>query len=112
MNISFASRKLKRQLEADQELQKAFGQLAKPIKRRLATLAVVASLADVPSGPPDRCHLLTGSRTGQFAVMLSGNWRLIFVPDHDPIPQLVKGGVDLTAVTAIIVLGVIDYHGN
>lgn len=112
MDISFATRKLKKQLETEQQLQKAFGQLAEPIKRRLATLAVVSSLADVPSGPPDRCHLLTGARAGQFAVMLSGNWRLIFVPDHDPVQQRVDGGIDVAAVTAIEIIDVADYHGS
>ena len=112
MDLSFASRKLKKQMEDDRQLQKAFGQLAKPLRRRLVTLADAPALADVPAGPPDRCHLLTGDRAGQFAVMLTGNWRMIFEPDHDPVPRLPNGGLDVEAVTVIRIIEVVDYHGN
>lgn len=112
MELDFASRKLQRQMESEKELNKAYGQLAGPIKRRLGVLAKAPTLADVPVVPPERCHLLIGKLAGRYAVDLSGNWRLIFRPDHDPVPEKESGGVDLTKVTSIVIEGVEDYHGK
>ena len=111
MDLSFASRKLKKQMEDDKEMQRAFGKdRAKPLRRRLRTLAQAPTLADVPSGPPDRCHALTGDRAGQIAVTVKENWRLIFEPDHDPVPLKPDGGFDLAAITAVCIIEVVDYH--
>ena len=38
-------------------------------------------------------------------------YRLIFIPDHDPVPTLRDGGLDWSQVTAIKILGVEDTHG-
>ena len=97
-------------MEDERSMQRAFGDLTKTLQRRLRTLAEAPALSDVPAGPPDRCHELTGDDAGQFAVMLSGNWRLIFGPDHDPAPKRHDGGLDLLAVTTIRILEVADYH--
>jgi proteic killer suppression protein len=110
VEFSYRSNGLRRQLENAAEMDKAFGVLAKILRRRLAVLKEARCLADVPSGPPDRCHLLSQDRKGQFAVMLSGNWRLVFRPNHDPVPVHPKGGLDLGAITAIEFLEVVDYH--
>jgi plasmid maintenance system killer protein len=111
MELSFATRKLKKQMEDGRILQKVYGQLANPIRRRLTTLAVASSLSEVPSGPPDRCHALSGKRLGQFAVVLTGNWRLVFEPDPRPA-SVSRGGLDLLAVTAITIIEIVDYHGQ
>ncbi len=39
MELDFSSKKLRRQMESEAELKKAFGQLAKPIQMRLGVLA-------------------------------------------------------------------------
>ena len=60
-----------------------------------------------------RCHELTeGRRRGQFhlSVDLDHPYRLIFVPDHDPIPKREDGGLEWSQVTAIKILGVEDTH--
>lgn len=112
MDISFASNKLKRQMEDEKAMDKAYGTLAGRMRLRLDVLRRAACLAEVPSDPPDRRHQLTGDRAGQFAVSLSGSWRLVFEPDHDPVPLLPDGGIDLAAITAILIIEVVDYHGN
>jgi toxin HigB-1 len=61
-------------------------------------------------GAPGRCHALTGNRRGQFGMALWGANRLVFEPDHDPIPTLEDGGTDQSAVTRIRILEVVDYH--
>ncbi len=110
MEITFASRKLRRQMESGRTLQRVFGGRSKAIQRRLAVLKAARALADVPTTPPERCHRLTGDLEGHYAVDLKGNWRLVFRPDHDPLPLLPDGGLDLDRVTAIEIVGVIDYH--
>lgn len=61
---------------------------------------------------PGRCHQLQGNRAGQFAVSLWGAHRLVFLPDHDPVPRLPDGGIDRSRVTRIVIKEVVDYHGD
>lgn len=113
MNVAFSSRKLKRQLEDEKEMKKAYGHVMPALKRRLDLLVAASCLADVPNTPPPRRHELSGKRwAGHFAVDLSGNWRMIFKPDHDPVPLRADGGIDLAAVTAVVIVVIEDYHGN
>ena len=77
---------------------------------RLAVLANAPTLAAVPHTPPDRRHQLTGDRERQYAVDLDHHNRLIFEPNHDPVPCLDDGGIDIDRVTAITIMEVTDYH--
>lgn len=61
---------------------------------------------------PGDCDQLTGDRSGQFAVHVTGPLRLVFVPDHEPVPRLDDGGIDQGAVTCIRILEIVDYHGK
>jgi hypothetical protein len=54
---------------------------------------------------------LRENRLGQYAITLWGPMRLIIVPNHNPVPRLADGGVDLLKVTAVEVLTAEDYHG-
>ena len=53
---------------------------------------------------------LTEDRDEQYAVDLVHPKRLIFEVNHDPIPRNEDGGIDLTKVTAITIVEVVDYH--
>src|SRR5262245_10994575 len=110
MHISFASKKLCREMSSESEMRRAYGDRAKRLMMRLGVLKNGASLADVPSSPPERCHPLTGEYEGCFAVDVTGNWRLIFCPDHETVPTNEDGSVNLAAVTHIEIIGVRDYH--
>ena len=81
------------------------------LKRRLASLMAAPTLADL-EGVPGRFHPLSGDRSGAFAGSVSGNLRIVFVPNHDPVPILPDGGVDQKSVTAISITEVVDYHGD
>ena len=81
------------------------------LKRRIASLAGAPTLADM-DGVPGNCHQLRADRAGQFAVDLWGQFRLIFEPDHEPIPDLSDGGIDRARVTKIVIKEVVDYHGK
>ncbi|MGO9956301.1 MAG: hypothetical protein ACLP50_10040 [Solirubrobacteraceae bacterium] len=61
---------------------------------------------------PGNCHQLTVDRAGEFALDLRGAYRLMFVPDHDPVPTLPHGGDDESLVTKVLITEVVDYHGR
>ena len=111
MIIAFKSRKLEKTFNSGSLLERTYGKSkARAIMTRLAVLANASTLAAVPNTPPDRRHQLTGDREGQYAVDLDHHNRLIFVPNHDPVPFLEDGGIDIQRVTAIIIMEVTDYH--
>ena len=84
--------------------------MTRTILSRLSALSRADTLAMIPHTPPERLHLLTGRRQFQYAVDLAHPYRLIFSPAHTPIPLKEDGGIDLTRVTAITIITVIDYH--
>ncbi|MBA2678519.1 MAG: ImmA/IrrE family metallo-endopeptidase [Ktedonobacteraceae bacterium] len=61
-------------------------------------------MEDIRGFPNARCHELVGDRKGTLAVDLGHPYRLIFEPNHIPIPRKVDGGLDWTIVTAIRIL--------
>jgi toxin HigB-1 len=82
------------------------------LRRRLAALAAAPTLQDM-DGVPGNCHQLHADRAGQFAVDLWGSYRLVFEPDHDPLPvRPDDGGIDRSRVTKIMIREVVDYHGK
>jgi proteic killer suppression protein len=83
----------------------------KVLSRRLVSLRAAPTLAHM-RGVPGDCHPLGADRAGEFAVDLRGPYRLIFEPDHDPVPRLDDGGVDISKVTNIKIKKVDDYHGS
>lgn len=84
---------------------------AKKIKKRLAELRAAAKLSDFPpKQPPSRCHELKGNLQGKLSVDLDHPYRLIFKPNHDPIPTKEDGGLDWDRITAICILEVKDTH--
>lgn len=96
---------------AAKTLQKAYGDLmAKTVMSRLAVLRNARTLSRVPTTRPERCHQLKGKRRKQYAVDLKHPYRLVFRPNHEPIPLREDGGIDTERVTAIIVIDVVDYH--
>ena len=111
MDIAFRTRRLEKTLNSERELRKRYGKrMAEKLKARLAVLKNARTLADVPSSPPERRHSLQGRREGQYAVDLVHPHRLVFAPSGEPVPEREGGGVDMTRVTAITIIEVVDYH--
>jgi len=110
MRIAFKTKKLKKIFNSEKGLRREYGKLARPIMRRMAVLEAAETLIKVPHDPPNRKHELSGQRKGGFAVDLDRRYRLVFEPNHSPIPRKEDGGIDLRRVTAIIIKGVEDYH--
>ena len=111
MDISFRTRKLEKVFSSEEALKKRYGPpMVGKIMMRLAFLKNAETLSKVPTRPPNRRHQLTGDRDEQYAVDLVQPYRLVFEPNHDPLPRGEDGGIDLERVTAITVIEVIDYH--
>ena len=111
MQISFRTRRLERTFNSARSLTRRYGDhMARVIKMRMAVLKNARSLSQVPATPPDRRHMLRGDRHEQYAVDLVHPYRLVFEPNHDPIPRMEDGGVNLDEVTAITVIDIVDYH--
>ena len=109
MKVS-AKKQLLKVLNDKKALSKKFGELAKPLMIRLSTLRAAPTLAHVPTAKPERLHQLSQDRDEQFAVDIKGQSRLIFVPDHDPIPRNADGGINKNEVTAICITEVNTQH--
>jgi proteic killer suppression protein len=69
-----------------------------------------ASTLEEFHGLPGHCHELEGDRKGQLALQLAGAKRLVFEPDHDPLPLKDDGGLDWARVESVRVLEIVDYH--
>ncbi len=110
MELFFKTNKLEKQLTKPKDMAKVFGQLARKIDQRVKDLKAAETLEDMRMFPAARCHELKGDKKGELAVDVSGNYRLIFEPAHDPIPNKDDGGLDWNKVTAIKLLRVEDYH--
>ncbi len=111
MDIYFKTRKLQKLFNSERELKKEFGEKhARKIMRRLAVLHAAPTLAHVPHQPPDRRHELIGKDKGTYAVDTEQPYRLIFEPNHDPMPTKDDGGIDISKVTSVTILKVEDYH--
>ncbi len=110
MKLSYKSKKLEKRLTEPKEMNKAFGTKAKKINQRMKDLSGVETLADMKNLPAARCHELKGDKQGLLAVDVSGNYRLIFEPNHYPFPEKEDGGLDWEQVREIRILQVEDYH--
>ena len=111
LNIAFRTRKLEKAFNTAGALRRTYGApMARAIETRVAFLEAAGNLSLVPTVPPCRRHQLAGDRDERFAVDLVHPYRLVFEPDHDPVPRKDDGGIDVARVTAIEVTEVIDYH--
>ncbi len=111
MDIVFARRKLEKTFNSATALKRAFGdRMARTIAMRMAVLRNARTLSMVPVTKPERRHQLEGGRAGRYAVDLVHPHRLVFKPNHDPMPRKEDGGIDTDQVTAITVIEMIDYH--
>ena len=110
MKIEFYTTKLEKSVSSKNIVAVYGAERAKKIIRRLADLQAAPCLA-VMFSLPGKCHLLTADRAGQFAIEIAANFRLIFKPDHEPLPLKTDGGLDPELVTRITVLEIgTDYH--
>lgn len=108
MEIRFKDKQLRELCEKVQAAKKKLGDIAaRKLRTRLSDLEGATHVGDLVAGNP---HPLKGNRAGQFALDLSGGWRLVFAPANDPIPRRGDMSIDWTAVTIVCIEFIGDYH--
>lgn len=111
MKVRFRRKKLGDICNSRNELIAKFGaDNAAKIMSRLFELHSVDNLGQIPTHKPSRLHQLHGDREGQYAVDLKHPFRLVFEPENNPLPYNTDGSLDLTGITEIIIIEVVDYH--
>lgn len=111
MKISYKSRKLERSVATPGAIKTNYGTRAKLVNIRLEELASAKNLETMRNITKANCHELSGNRQGELTVDISGNHRIIFIPDHDPIPLKPDGGMDWLGIAQIIITEIgEDYH--
>jgi len=111
MEISFATRKMQKLCNSEREMRKNLDTRdAQRLQQRLAEFKAADTLDDISRLPPARCHELKQDRKGQLTVDLVHPKRLIFKPDHRPVPRKTDGGLDWKRVTCVLVIEIVDYH--
>ena len=113
MDISIKNTKLEKEFNLGKRLESVHGSnRAKKLRLRMAELRAASCLNDFwpPKSGNNRCHELVGDKKGQLSVDLDHPYRLIFAPNHDPIPKKSDGGLDWKLVTAITIMGIEDTH--
>lgn len=84
MEIRFKTKKLQKQYLSSNEAIKAYGvQVAKKYIMRINILKSAKSFEDLYSIPTLKFHPLTGNREGEYAISLTGYYRLIITNDGE-----------------------------
>lgn len=79
MEVQFRTKKLQRQYEHSEVAIKAFGAtIARKYVLRINTIKSARDIDELRALPVLRCHPLKGNRQGQWAMNLTGFFRLIF----------------------------------
>lgn len=108
MEIDFKDKKLKALCEQEKLAQCQLGkEMARKLKTRVGELMAASSVTELLAGHP---HPLTGDRAGQYALDLVQPKRLMFEPDHEPVPRTKDGGMDWSRVTRVRIIWIGDYH--
>ena len=108
MDIDFENAKLRALCEQRARMVGAFGlPSANKLQGRLADLEAAAFVTELVAGRP---HPLKGDRLGQFAVDLHGAVRLVFEPDHDPVPRNADKSIAWNQVNNVRIVFIGDYH--
>lgn len=84
MEIRFRTRKLRREYQDYQEAERSYGaQVARRYIERVNIIKQVRDIEELKLLPGLRCHELKGDRRGQWAVNLTGFYRLILSLEGD-----------------------------
>jgi len=84
LEVRFKTKKLQKQFENSSNAVKTYGMVvAKKYIQRVNILKSAKSFEDLYKIPQLKFHTLTGDRDGEFAISLTGFYRLIVTNDGD-----------------------------
>jgi plasmid maintenance system killer protein len=110
MKYKIRNRRLGKQLEGASSIKKHFGVRAKLIVQRLEEIESSPNLKVLMQIPAANCHPLKGQRAGQWALDISGNYRIVFEIMDDPLPMKNEKEIDHVNVKEIHIVEISDYH--
>lgn len=111
MEVSFANRKLAKELADEKSIMRRYGtDNGRRICQRLADLVAAENLETLRFLPQLRAHELTGDRAGQISVDVKHPYRLLILSDHDETPRKPDGGLDWKRVTRVKIIEIADTH--
>jgi proteic killer suppression protein len=108
VDVYYLEHKLADVCASERAMTRAFGHIrAKRLGMRLQQLRVAETLHDL-TFVTNRCHELIGDHAGTLALDLDGPYRLLF----EPVTWITnsQGRLDWSAVKAVVIIGIIDYH--
>jgi len=86
VEVTFRTKKLEKEYRKGTAAIKAYGaQVAKKYIQRINIIKHARNIDELSKLPGLRCHTLKGDRKGQFAVNLTGFYRLIFTLQGDAL---------------------------
>lgn len=110
VELTFRDSKLRNYANNDKVGYKKLGpKRYKKFKQRLDQLKASRTLEDTRH-QPGRFHELTSNRKGQWACDLDHPFRLVFTPLNNPIPVDDHGKYIWSAITAVEIIAIEDYH--
>lgn len=112
MEIYFKDKQLQKVFTSAENISKKHGTKNSTIACRWITrLKIAKSLSDISNDKPTRLHKLTGGYD-EYSIDVDHPFRLIVKVAHEKVPRKPDGGIDLSAVTSIMVVGVEDTHSS
>lgn len=86
MEIRFKNNKLRKCYESGKVAEKAFGaQVGRRYVGRINIMKSATDVEELETLPGLRCHALTRDRKGQYAINLTGYYRLIFTVEDEAL---------------------------
>ena len=86
MIVKFKTNKLRKCYTQSKQASKEYGnQIARKYIQRINLIKAAKNFDEVMSLPGLRCHPLKGNRQGQYAVNLTGFYRLIFTIEGETL---------------------------
>jgi proteic killer suppression protein len=111
MEVYYQTNKLQKSCSSEKAMKAEWGEkMAKKIALRIIQLEDADNLEVIARSGLGRFHEHKGDRQGQLSLDLVHPQRLLFQPNHDPVPCKEDGGLDLAKVTSILVLEITDPH--
>lgn len=110
MDIKFGDKKLRKlALDVRKCVQEMGKRRADLFLRRLTDLRDAETLEDVRY-LPGHYHELKNTRKGQWSCNLDHPYRLIFIPQENPIPSNDDGQYIWLQIEGVEIIEIVDYH--